>query len=632
MTEYAKLVLTVDSTSAKSAGSDIDNLEKSGERAENRFSTLKASAAALGVAVTAAAAAAAALVKNQLDAADAADDAAQAAGTSVEKYTQLAYAMQFGANGAASLDDSMKFLNKSVAGAASGSKEAIAAFNALGIAYLNADGTLRDSADVMIDVADRFAKMEDGAAKSSMAMTLLGRSGSEMIPFLNQGADEINRLRAESDQLGATLSKTSAAAAGQFNDSMVRLKSAAKGFGNQILANLLPALNTLGDEYVASAKNGGKAEAAAQLIAGAFKLVLSAGVGVVATFESIGLELNGLLMASRMALNGNFKGALSVLKEYHNDAVQVAADAMSRIDGIWKAQAQTVAADSQKVGAAVHASMMGSFAGGGGDSKDGEEGKRKAEAEANRQRESANRLAGVQAEIEAEKQARLNGLEVRFADEYTLESMRYQEKLDAYNEYAEAMNIAQEESQAYREQLAIEHGDAMAQIANKSNQGVLNSSLALVGNIAGLFAGHSKKMFKAQKVAAIAQGLLSVKTGIANAMALPFPANIAAAAVVAAKGMSIMSDIRSLNDSGSGGGISAPSISSAGSVSSGASATTPTLATQEQARAQTTDIRLVGIRPDDMITGSYLQKIIEGIGETLADNGGKMGRVELVTA
>jgi len=33
-----------------------------------------------------------------------------------------------------------------------------------------------------------------------------------------------------------------------------------------------------------------------------------------------------------------------------------------------------------------------------------------------------------------------------------------------------------------------------------------------------------------------------------------------------------------------------------------------------------------------MISGSYLQKIIEGIGETLADNGGRMGRVELVTA
>jgi len=60
--------------------------------------------------------------------------------------------------------------------------------------------------------------------------------------------------------------------------------------------------------------------------------------------------------------------------------------------------------------------------------------------------------------------------------------------------------------------------------------------------------------------------------------------------------------------------------------------TSPSVAQSAPVRQQTTDIRLTGIRPDDMISGSYLQKIIEGIGETLADNGGRMGKVELVTA
>jgi hypothetical protein len=53
---------------------------------------------------------------------------------------------------------------------------------------------LSDTNGTMLALADAFAGMEDGGRKTALAMELLGKSGADLIPFLNQGSDEIERL------------------------------------------------------------------------------------------------------------------------------------------------------------------------------------------------------------------------------------------------------------------------------------------------------------------------------------------------------------------------------------------------------------------------------------------------------
>lgn len=59
-----------------------------------------------------------------------------------------------------------------------------------------------------------------------------------------------------------------------------------------------------------------------------------------------------------------------------------------------------------------------------------------------------------------------------------------------------------------------------------------------------------KAMFAIQKGFAIAQSMIAIKQGIANAMSLPFPANLAAAATVAAETASIIGNIKAIGLTG----------------------------------------------------------------------------------
>lgn len=634
MTEYAKLVVAVDSTSAKSAAGDLDNLTDAGKKTESSLGNLKDKAALVGTALAAAAAAGAAMVKAQIDVADSASKASQAAGTTVEQYTRLNYAMSLSVDGGGDLSQTMLFLNKAIAGASDGAKNNIDTFNRLGVAYQNSDGTLRNSADVMMDVADKFAEMDDGAQKAQMATELFGKSGADLIPMLNGGSAGLKEMGDQADRLGVTLDGNTARAAEQFNDNITILKSGVQGFGNQVMKGLLPALNNLGNEMVATAENGDQMASAADGVVAILKGVVSVAVTVSAALQGIGNAIGGIAAATVAAISGDFKGAAQIMSDLHADTVNLTSNTMSKIAAIWDANATAVETAEARKRSAVHATMMAT---GTGAAPSGAAAPASGAGKDNFQY-GAGPLASIDAMIaEAEANdlayntAKMERLNAQFMTEREAEILRYEQQMEDFRFYAEQKAMAEDEVNARIQDMQLQHGQKMAAIASKNQNSVLTQTLSGLQGIAGAFAGHSKTMFKVMKAASITQGLLSIKTGIANAMALPFPANLAAAATVASQGASIMADIKSLSDSGGGGGgISAPSggggLSLMQPPMSGGSAIINQTA---PARQQSLDIRLTGIRPDDMITGSYLQKVIESIGETLADNGGKMGKVEL---
>lgn len=608
MTEYAKLVLAVDSTDAKSAKGDLDTLTESGKKAESGFSGLKDKAALAGAAIAAAATAVVAMTKASIDAADAASDNAQAAGTTTENYTRMAYAMRFGANGAADLDGSMKFLNKSMFDAANGSAQASMAFDRLGIAYTNTDGSLRDSTEVMLDVAGKFSTMKDGAEKSALAMDIFGKSGAEIIPFLNQGREGISALTDQADRLGVTLSGDVANAAGQFNDNIEVLKGAAQGFGNQVMKGLLPALNNLGNEMVATADNGDQMASAADGVVAILKGVVTVAVTVSAALQGIGNAIGGIAAATVAARSGDFKGAAQIMSELHTDTVNLTSNTMSRIAAIWDANATAVEVAEERKRTAVHATMAAV----GGDGS----------------------AAGSVANGGASGAAQAAAPAIGPSED---ELMAWLEREDAAQAQVNGMKDWYRQQDLAAEQTAA---DARIQMAQYEAQARKSAMDGMFSNLISLMSSRSKTMFNIGKAAAITQTVLSTYEGAQKAYAslagIPIvgPAlGIAAAGAAIAAGAARVSAIRSQSF---GGGGSVSNVGGGGGVSAGGGFSGSTagggLVQQQAPKQQTTDIRLTGIRPDDMITGSYLMKIIEGIGETLADNGGRMGKVELVTA
>jgi len=604
VTEYAKLVLAVDSTDAKSAKGDLDTLTESGKKAESGFSGLKDKAALAGAAIAAAATAVVAMTKASIDAADAAGESAAAAGISVENYTRLGYAMKFSVGGADALDGSMKFLNKSMYDAANGSKSAQSAFDSLGVSYTNADGSLRESTDVMLDVADKFSTMKDGAEKSALAMDIFGRSGEDMVPFLNQGAAGINELTAQADRLGVTLDGPTADAAGQFNDNIDILKGAAKGFGNEIMKGLLPSLNNLGNEMVATADNGDQMASAADGVVAILKGVVSVAVTVSAALQGIGNAIGGIAAATVAAISGDFKGAAQIMSELHTDTVNLTSNTMSKIAAIWDANATAVETAEARKREAVHATMMAT---GTGAAPSGAGAAATAAAPVAPMGPTDEEIFAL-LEREGEAQAQVNAMREWFR---------------------------QQDIQA--EQAASEQRIMMAEAEAQARKSAMDG---MFSNLISLMSSRSKTMFNIGKAAAITQTVLSTYEGAQKAYSalagIPIvgPAlGIAAAGAAIAAGAARVSAIRSQSF---GGGGSVSNVGGGGGVSAGGGFSGSTagggLVQQQAPKQQTTDIRLTGIRPDDMITGSYLMKIIEGIGETLADNGGRMGKVELVTA
>lgn len=143
--------------------------------------------------------------------------------------------------------------------------------------------------------------------------------------------------------------------------------------------------------------------------------------------------------------------------------------------------------------------------------------------------------------------ARINEAESELEKWYATELAR----LEQFRSEKSELNAVYDEQEA---ELAQQHADKLAQIEQARQQTSLVAAEDLFGSMASLtkeFAGEQsaayKVMFAAEKAAAIARSIVAIQSGIAQAAANPWPANLAAMASVAAATASIVSTISSTN-------------------------------------------------------------------------------------
>lgn len=185
-------------------------------------------------------------IKSAIDHADALSKSAQKAGITTEALSRLAYAADFSDVSMESLTGGLQKLSKAMADAATNKTSSAAlAFKALGVSVTDASGRLRGSDAVFSDLSDRFARMEDGATKTALAMQIFGKSGADMIPLLNGGSAELKRMADEADRLGITLSTKAGKDAERFNDTLTLIGKILQGVVNKVMTAALPALQSL---------------------------------------------------------------------------------------------------------------------------------------------------------------------------------------------------------------------------------------------------------------------------------------------------------------------------------------------------------------------------------------------------
>ncbi len=279
-------------------GSFTGPLDQSGRAAQKWRRQLEKDAKAAGIAMGAAGAAAAAglgyMIKASIDAADAASKAAQSSGLTTEAYTSLAFAADMSGVSTGELDAAMSRLNRTALEVAAGSEKQAALFKTLGVSVKDAGGALRDGDQILMDLADRFAKMPDGIGKSSLAMEVFGKSGAKMIPLLNSGSEGIKDLTEQARALGLVINDEQAKSAERLNDNLSILAGVSRGAGNVIAGELLPVMNDFTAEMVDIAIKGELAVSAGDTLATSLKALAATGVGVYASFQLAGKGIAGL--------------------------------------------------------------------------------------------------------------------------------------------------------------------------------------------------------------------------------------------------------------------------------------------------------------------------------------------------
>lgn len=151
------------------------------------------------------------------------------------------------------MSKSLTKFSKAIGETSAGTGESRKAFERLGISIKNQDGTLKNSFDLLGEVADQFENMPDSASKATTAMALFGKAGTAMIPLLNEGKDSLR------EYLGVMDNETGIAAE-RFNDSIKKISLSTKNGLISIMKEAIPTLNDLSETFESVASKGGLLE------------------------------------------------------------------------------------------------------------------------------------------------------------------------------------------------------------------------------------------------------------------------------------------------------------------------------------------------------------------------------------
>ncbi|VVE82604.1 phage tail tape measure protein [Pandoraea sputorum] len=224
-------------------GSFETDVNRAAKLAEKRAKEIDAAFARLGVGIglglTAAGGAAVLIGKNAIDQLAALDDAAQKTGASVENLSKIQQSTMAFNHNFDEVDSAISRLAKGMATVDDESNKTNKALAALGVSAKDAGGSLRDPAQVLIDVAKNLQNYQDGAAKTALVTDLFGKSGANLLPVLNDMADSVDSFT------GAT--KESAAQAAAFQDNVSKLTGQLKTLAQEVVSDVLPTLNSLFD-------------------------------------------------------------------------------------------------------------------------------------------------------------------------------------------------------------------------------------------------------------------------------------------------------------------------------------------------------------------------------------------------
>ncbi len=262
-------------------------------------------------------------ITSQIDLADNIGKTATQLGIGVEALQEFRFAADLAGVEAAKFDQALALLQKNAFDAATGSKEFADDFKKLGISVKDANGDLKDGPTLILEMADGIAALDNESEKVAIALSLMGRSGRQLLPLFTDGAKGIEAMRKEARELGFILGEEDVRAAEDAKDELTRFGRVVQGMKNQVFLAVLPSITqftrgliNLGKGFVTFLRDTGLVKVgllllgAAALGAGAAMLIAFAGPLLVAAKAALIFLAFALVLDEIMTL---FAGGQTVV-------------------------------------------------------------------------------------------------------------------------------------------------------------------------------------------------------------------------------------------------------------------------------------------------------------------------------
>ena len=115
--------------------------------------------------------------------------------------------------------------------------------------------TAKDTNGKLLQLADVFQALPDGAEKTALAVALFGKAGAELIPMLNGGSAALREQMEKSKSL-ADLYDRLAPGADKLNDQIAILKTYSEAAGVSLASSLVPSLNDVVNNFIKAREAG----------------------------------------------------------------------------------------------------------------------------------------------------------------------------------------------------------------------------------------------------------------------------------------------------------------------------------------------------------------------------------------
>ena len=568
-------------------GGDAGGIQRAGSAAERALHAVNVRAVAVGSAVGIILAdlvrgfahMASAAIKFSFQAIDSQSKLAQSIGLTTEELGRLGHAADLSGVSMESMGTFMGRLARAMSDAASGAKNAASdAFSQLGVRVTDANGALRGSEEVMYDLADRFAGMENGAQKTALAIEIFGRSGAQLIPLLNGGAAGLRDAGDEAERLGLVFSQQTGRDIEAFNDNLTRMQKMVQGVAIQVAANLAPHLADLSTKLYNAALDSGILEGAVDALIVVMKSLASAAIVTGAGVMSVAGAVTLLWEATERRADGAMDN-LEFLSSGFNKLGDDIRGAIDLVGNLWQ--------EAESGPTSIVVDNPGVDVGGGRGA--GRMSQKLVD-------DMSNRLEALRDALRTEEEAELFSYETRLAD---------------LGKFLLARMIKEGEYNDLLQRAKQEHEDALLAIRERAMQEEERMRSAMVGGITSILQSISStmdsegdKQIGIQKAISAAIAAINVAEGITKALTLPPPLNFIQAAAVAAAGVAQLANINSATRGG--GTVTSPS------GGGGAPAQT---ASSDPDRV----IRIQGLNPGDLVSGEMVIGIMGKIAQLQRD-------------